>query len=141
MCDLTKEVATGKKVHDEQLVRALLNASLEGDDGGVLRDELVETNLSEEGARVGVCRWSGDALDGVVFWVLGGRVGVEGEVGDAAAAFTQHIHYEKATSVDARVDGEHCLARVEGGRGKEREVGGEGETGLIDMRIDHSLFL
>lgn len=107
LSDLAEEVATGEKVHDEELVRTLLYASLEGDDGGVLRDELVQTNLAKEGTRVCLSSWSRNTLDSVVFWVLGGGVGVEGEVGDTTSALAEDIYNEKAASVDARVDGEH----------------------------------
>lgn len=42
LCDLTEEVATREKVHDEELVGSLLDASLKRDDTWVLGYELVE---------------------------------------------------------------------------------------------------
>lgn len=72
LCDLTEEVATREKVHDEELVRTLLDASLKRDDAWVLGYELVETYFTEEGTRVSLASRTGDAFDSVVFWVLGG---------------------------------------------------------------------
>lgn len=46
----------------------------------------MQTDFTEQGGGIGVAGGAGHALDGVVFWVLGGGMGVERKVGDTAAA-------------------------------------------------------
>lgn len=46
----------------------------------------MQTDFPEQGGGIGVAGRAGYALNGVVFWVLGGGVGVERKVGDTAAA-------------------------------------------------------
>lgn len=110
LSDLAEEVATGEELHDEELVGAMLYAAFEGNDARVIRDELVETNLAEEGVCVVGVAWASDGFYAVVSWMCSCGVGVKGEVGDPAAAFAQDANDAEAAIVNVRVEFQHAWA-------------------------------